>query len=429
MKKYLQFIVYSLLILLATPLLSQTDSLDFENCRQMVLERYPLRTDIDKNLETSALKIKNIKTIYFPSLQLSGQYIHLADVPHLTIENPMFTIPVVSKDQYKIAIEARQVIYDGGLTKRRKGLEEINLMTENQDIEVKLYQLNDQVNELFFLVLMFQEQYRLLSLNLSNLNEQLKTVESGVRNGMLLPGDADVIKAEILKLEQKMLELKTGKASGIEMLSELMDSTLDKQIKLVLPTMPLNESESELHRPEYKLLELQNERIKKSDQLNKAYRFPYLALFGQFGYGYPGMNMLQDKANIIYSFGINLSWNIWDWGKVKRESSISRIHSEKLNTQREVFDKNLRMAMIQEKDKIKQLQESIKSDDEIIALRQRITNTKASQLKNGVITSSEYIVELNAEMQARINKQLREILLIKSMIKLNTLSGNLLISK
>jgi outer membrane protein TolC len=246
---------------------------------------------------------------------------------------------------------------------------------------------------------------------------------------MLLPGDADVIKAEILKLEQKMLELKTGKASGIEMLSELMDTTLDKQINLVPPTLLLSENESELHRPEYKLLELQDERIKKSDQLNKAYRYPYLALFGQFGYGYPGMNMLQDKADIIYSFGINLSWNIWDWGKVRRESTISRINSEKLNTQREVFDKNLRMAMVQEKDKIKQLQESLESDDEIIALRQRITSAKSSQLKNGIITSSEYIVELNAEMQARINKQIREILLLKSLVRLNTLSGNLLISK
>ena len=186
MKKYLQLKLVILLIYTGTQLLAQTDSLELEGCRKIVLERYPLQSDFQKNLETSELKIRNIKTIYFPSLQLSGQYIHLADVVHLDIETPLYKIPVIGKDQYKIAIEARQVIYDGGLTKRRKSLEEINLMTDNQDIEVKLYQLNDQVNELYFMVLLFQEQTLLLHLTKAGLQEQLKTVESGVRNGSFI---------------------------------------------------------------------------------------------------------------------------------------------------------------------------------------------------------------------------------------------------
>jgi outer membrane protein TolC len=421
----MKFIAVIIMIFMSTMLWSQSDSIDLESCRTLAIERYPLKGDLDKNLETSELKIQNIKSIYYPSLQLTGQYTHLADVPHVIFESSFFSLPIVGKDQYKVAIDARQIIYDGGLTKRRKELENVSLQTDNQDIEVKLYQLNDQVNELYFMILMFQEQNKLLGLTRTNLQEQLKTVESGVRNGVLMPGDADILKAEILKLEQQITELNAGKSSGIEMLSELMDTSLTTNISLISPVINVSSSDSAINRPEYKLLELQSEKINKMDHLNKAYRFPYLGLFGQFGYGYPGMNMIEDKANIIYSFGVNLSWTIWDWGKVKRESRMNRIMSDKISTQKALFDKSLNMSVIQETDKIKQLEQSIKSDDEIIALRERITGAKSSQLKNGVITSSEYIVELNAEMQAKINKELHVIQLLKSRTKLNTLKGNL----
>jgi outer membrane protein TolC len=246
-----------------------------------------------------------------------------------------------------------------------------------------------------------------------------------VRNGVLLPGDADIVKAEILKLDQSIQELETGKSSGIDMLSELMDTSLRSDIRLIWPVLNDQSADLSQNRPEYKLMDLQSEKIEKLDRLNKAYRFPYLGLFGQFGYGYPGMNMFEDKANIIYSFGINLSWNIWDWGKVKRESQINKVTSDKITTQRDIFEKNLKMGIIQESDKIKQLEQSIKGDDDIIAIRERVTNAKASQLKNGVITSSEYIVEINAETQAKISKQVHVIQLIKSIEKLNTLKGNI----
>jgi outer membrane protein TolC len=408
----------------SSALWGQNDSITIEKCRNLAIDRYPLTGDLTKNLEASQLKIENIKTIYFPILQLSGQYIHVADVPHVILESPLFTLPVVGKDQYKVVLEARQVIYDGGLTKRRKELEEISLKADNQDIEVKLYQLNDQVNELYFMILLFQDQYNLLALTRLNLTEQLKVVESGVRNGVLLPGDADILKAEILKLDQNTQELQSGKLSGVKMLSELMDTTLSVDTKFVKPVLEQNPN-LKINRPEHHLLELQSEKINKLDRLNKAYRFPYLGLFGQFGYGYPGMNMIEDKANLIYSFGINLSWNIWDWGKVKRESRINTVMGEKINSQREIFDKNLNMAIVQESEKIAQLEQSIKSDDEIIALRERITSAKSSQMKNGVITSSEYIVALNAGTHAQINKQLHEIQLLKSIIRLNTLRGNI----
>lgn len=414
-----------ILVFISLNLHSQIDSLNIVQCRKLVKERYPLIENYQYNKETYELKIKNIKTIYLPGLNLTGQFVHLADVPHLTVDNPLFNIPVVDKNQYKVQLEAKQVVYDGGLTKRMKTLEESSYLLEDKNVEVNLYGLNEQVNELYFLVLLFQEQVEILELTKATINEQLRVVESGVRNGVLMPGDADVIKAELLKLEQSMTELNAGRVSGLEVLSELMDTTINEDVVLKQPKNLVANTNLSNARPEYELMELQSRKIGSASKLNDAYRYPIVALFGNIGYGYPGMNMMEDKADVIYSFGVSFSWKIWDWGKVKRERQVNKIMQEKISVQRKVFDENIRVANKKVNNNIKKLDAAIAKDDEIIALRERISKTKESQLKNGVITSSAYLIELNAETQAKMNKQLHEIQRLKEIVAMQTINGDI----
>jgi len=399
------------------------DSLDIETCKKITIENYPITKDLELNIEASQKKVDNIKTIYLPTLDLTGQFTTQSDVPHMTVDNPMFNLPVVSKEQYKVQLEIKQLIYDGGLSKMLKRVEEANLQVNNQSIHVSLYKLNSQLNDVYFLILLFQEQQKLLNLTKTNIQNQLKVVQSGVKNGVLLPGEADIISVEILKLKQKITELNSGRLSGIEVLSELMDTSLNETVFLSIPKFDNNNTELEIVRPEHELMNLQASKIDAANKLNSAKKYPYIGLFGNFGYGYPGMNMLEDEPAFIYVAGIHFKWNIWDWKKTKREKQINTILKEKISTQKEVFDKNLKIALNKEDANIKKLSKMIESDTKIIELRERITRTKSAQLKNGVITSSDYIRELNSETQAKISKQLHELQKIKATVKYNTLKG------
>ena len=420
-------ILITILVLFAFNLYAQkTDSLKLNDCRQQTLRKYPLINDFDNNLKINELKIQNIKTVYLPVLHLTGQVIHVSDVPHYITDNPMIQIPQISQNQYKVMLEARQVIYDGGLTKRQKAVEESSLLVNNQSIEVKLFSLNRQVNEVYFLILIFQEQKALLQTTKGTMLEQLKVVESGVKNGVLLPGDADVLKAEILKIDQNITELHAGKKNGLEILSQLMDTSFVQDVDLQIPVLQNPAETQPVNRPELKLMELQQNSIENVSKLNSVKRFPYFGAFGSLGYGYPGMNMLDDNAAVIYTFGLNLSWNIWDWNKNKRERQIFTVQQDMINTQREVFDKNLDMALSKEKNEIEKLAELLDNDKQIIALRERISKTKASQLKNGVITTTDYVKELNAETIAKISQSLHELQRLKAIVNYNTLKGNLL---
>ncbi|MCF6240135.1 MAG: TolC family protein [Bacteroidales bacterium] len=399
------------------------DTLNLQYCRQRTIATYPLNKDFENNLKANRLKIKNIKTIYYPVLNLTGQYIHVSDVPHYVSDNPMLQIPVIGNDQYKIMLEAKQVLFDGGLTKKQKTLEESTLAVQNKNTKVKLYTLNEQINDVYFLILLFQEQKRLLELTRKTLNEQLKIVQSGVKNGVLLPGDADVLTAEILKTEQNISELDAGKNSGLEILANLMDTTISPETYLKLPQITAVPENPVIKRPEYDLFSAQQKQLQNSAELNQVKRFPYIAAFGTFGYGYPGLNMLQDQADIIYTFGLNLSWTIWDWNKTKREKQIFAIQQDMVNTQKEVFNKNLQTAISKEKSEIKKMNDLLTKDEKIIEIRQRISKTKASQLRNGVITSSEYIRELNNETMAKVNRSLHKIQRLQAIVKYNTLIG------
>ncbi|MBN1251528.1 MAG: TolC family protein, partial [Bacteroidales bacterium] len=211
------------------------DSLDLGTCKSITINKYPISKDLEFNIEANRKKIENLKSIYYPILDLTTQYTTQSDVPHMTIENPFFTLPVVGKEQYKVQLEIKQLIYDGGISKILKTIEYANLQADNQNIHVSIYMLNEQINDVYFLILLFQEQQKLLKLTKATIENQLQVVESGVKNGVLLPGEADVMKVEILKIEQNIAELNSGRISGIEVLAELMDTTLTEKVFLSIP--------------------------------------------------------------------------------------------------------------------------------------------------------------------------------------------------
>ena len=156
-----------ILVLILIPIASfaqSIDSLDIETCKKITIRNYPISKDIELNIKASQKKIDNIKTIYLPTIDLTGQFTTQSDVPHVTVDLPMIDLPVVSKEQYKVQLEIKQLIWDGGLSKMLKRIEEANLNVNNQSVQVSLYKLNEQLNEVYFLILLFQEQQKLLSL-------------------------------------------------------------------------------------------------------------------------------------------------------------------------------------------------------------------------------------------------------------------------
>ncbi|MCJ7800727.1 MAG: hypothetical protein MUP82_00020, partial [Candidatus Marinimicrobia bacterium] len=82
--------------------------------------------------------------------------------------------------------------------------------------------------------------------------------------------------------------------------------------------------------------------------------------------------------------------------------------------QKETLEQNIRIFLKKDLAEINKYEALILKDDEVIALRENITSTFASQLDKGIITATDYLTELNAETQARLNKQLHIIQLAQA---------------
>lgn len=334
-------------------------------------------------------------------------------------------IPELSKDSYKATLDINQLVYDGSLTKKQKSLEKSSLDADQQNLTVQLYQIKNSINQIYFSILLFQSNEKVLKLTKDNLQYKLVSIESGVKNGVLLQSNADVLNVELLRTEQQLFELNMGKQAAIKMLGDFINKNLSDSVKLSVPDVNISPVQPENSRPEMKLFDMQIQKIQVSKDLLSGKLNPRVSAFGQFGYGRPGFNMLSNDFQPFYIFGARLNWNLWNWNQTSNEKKLMDLQSNILNTQKETFDKNLKIA--QEKDiaEIHKYEILISKDIEIINLQIKITGNSFSQLINGVITATDYVSVLRSELQAKLNLEAHKIQLIQARINYLNNAGKL----
>jgi outer membrane protein TolC len=401
-------LIFVLILLTQSVFAQKNDSIDLFAFHKQAIENYPTikqRALLDNNLE---LKLKNQNTNYLPQLYINGQASYQSAVTEIPINIPGIVIPEPYKDNYKITLDLNQSIYDGGFTKKQKEIDKANLNTDKQSLEVDLYKIKERINQLYFSILLYQENEKILILSQSEIKSKLSKIESGVRNGVSIESNANVLKSEILKIDQQLIEIQYLKSSYLEMLGEYINMKLPANTVLPLPLIP-NTSGFDLQRQELKLFDLQKEKITASKSLLSSKTLPKLNVFGQLGYGRPGLNMFLTEFDKFYIVGAKLSWNIWNWSYTKNEKGLLDIQSQIIDNQKEVFIKNLKVNYYKDLADIQKYDEILKKDAEIIDLKTKIKETASLQLENGVITATDYVTEVNAEAQAKLNQQFHSI--------------------
>jgi outer membrane protein TolC len=416
--KKISFLLLSLLIQLIG--YSQSDTLTIFDCYRQVEQTYPLARQSGMLIKSNELKIKNLNKNYLPQLNLNGSASLQSDVTELKLNLPaqfsFIKFPEINRDMYKVTVDVNQSIYDGNVTGYQKKLEKFNLQSDQKSLQVEMYQLKNQINQAYFSILMLQENEKLLNSNKNQLESKLKEVKSAVANGAMLASNADALQAELMNIDQQLIETHNDWVTGFQTLSELTSSAISENSKLVLPHVQISSTAFEDNRPELQLYNIQQlETDVMKNMVNTRWN-PKFYAFGQAGYGRPGLNMLSNDFTPWWLFGAKLTWNIWNWNQSKNEKKIYEIQNDIIGTQKETFEKNLRIEAENSLTDIEKLEALLQKDEEIIELRNKITHSASSQLDNGVITSSDYIARLNEETLARLTLELHRIQLVKAKI-------------
>jgi outer membrane protein TolC len=413
-------------LLLSVLFLPAQQKVTLEQCYAKALENYPLTRQAELLVSSHDLTLKNLNKNYLPSMAINGQVHYQSDVTKVPVQEvPVFGVEPLEKDWYKVMLDVNQVIYDGSQTSRKKDLEMVNLEIEQQNLEIELYNLKARINQVFFNIVLLDKNAIILNLHKSTLEERQKTLESGVRNGTILASNLDILKAEILQVEQSLIELVISKEAAMAILREYTAIDLDEGTSFILPEVYVNTGLYENNRPEYALFSIQQRKIETSKKLIGSRNLPKLSAFGQAGYGRPGFDMLKNQFDDFYMVGARLSWNFWDWNHARKEREILDLRYDILSTQKETFDKHVRIDLENKLAGIRKAERLIEKDEAIIALREKITASSSSQLENGTINSTEYVAELNAESKARLDLEVHNIELVKAKLEYQTTLGNL----
>ena len=400
--------------------LAAQDTITLDFCYQQIQKTFPLIRQAGLLDKSSDLRTKNLNKNYLPQFNVNGSANWQNQVTEVVIPLPaglpQLQGPVIPKDQYKLTLDVNESIYDGNVTNYQKKLEKFNLNVDKKNVDASLYLLKDQVNQFFFSILIDEQNIRLFKETKKQLESKLKEVESAVKNGAVLKMDADLIRAEIIKLDQNTYELSMDRLAGIRMLSELISMTLDENSAFKTPWITIPGLNYENKRIEYELFDIQRDRVNLMKNMVTTKWNPKFWAFGQFGLGRPGYNFLSSDIAPMLMVGAKLTWTPWNWNANRNEKKIYDIQGDILKNQQESFDKNLRVTTQKNITDITKLSDLILKDQELIDLRAGITKTASSQLTNGVITSSDYILRVNDETQARMGLEIHKIQLIKAKI-------------
>ena len=388
-------------------LINAQETITLEQCYQWSRENYPLIKKQELIKKTEHYTTENALKGWLPQVNITAQATYQNDVTQFPVKLPNVNVEPLSKDQYKVYADVSQTIYDGGNIRNQKNLAKIQSEVQTIQTEVELDKLKERINQLYFGILQTNKQWTQLQFTKLDIKEGIKKAEAQLKNGVIFRSNLDVLKAELVKIEQKEIELQAIKQNFVQMLSYFIKKNIDENTQLETPEKILLTKNN--NRSELKLFDAQKKLLETHRKIINTKNTPKLGAFFQGGYGKPGFNMLKNEFDIFYIGGIRLNIPISGFYTQKNDLALLENQSQEIEIQRENFLFNQNFIEIQQRNDLEKIQNLIDKDNELIELRKNIKTASLAQLENGVINTNDYLREVTAEEQAILTKITHEI--------------------
>ena len=388
-------------------LLGQIDqNLSLESCYDLAIKAAPLNEQFDLLEQANVIKNEQLDIGRMPDIRWNAQASFQTENIKLPFELPgldPIELPLV---QARTSLDANYLLTDWGRVDYQKQIHQAELATNKQEVHVQLRQLKEAVNQYFLGVLLLQQQEQILENAKKTLEVKVPPIESGIKNGILLESELSRLEVEVLKIEAQIESIQKEQDALLAVLGQLIEQDLDRNVQLELPDLSDFALGIAIDRPELQLFDLQKQAILAKENILTIANKPQLTAFLQAGVGYPNpLNFFEEAVSPFAIIGARFSWKFIDWGKTDKDRQMLSIQVQSIDTQRKTFIRNIDTQEGRFQEKIAQLEALIKKDKAIKALQEKILEQLSAQLDHGVITSSDYIVQVNAVTDAQLSWQ------------------------
>ena len=394
-----------------------------EECQRAAENNYPLIRQYGLIDKTTELTVDNIQKGWLPQVSALAQVTYQSDV--ISWPDQMKTMMTgmgidmkgLRKDQYKIGVDVNQIIYDGGAMSSQKAIAREQGSVQKAQNDISMYQIRNRVNEMYFSLLLLNEQIKLNNDLQKLLEGNERKLTSMVNGGTAAKSDLQSVKAERLNAVQQATNLTSQK----QMLQRILSAFCGMEVRDVRkPVVPYKGARKRSeHRPELTALDAQIGLLNAREKALDAAMKPKLGIFAQGYYGYPGLNMFEDMMSHNWSLngiiGARLTWNIGALYTRKNDKAKLQYQRSLTESNREVFLFNNNLEQIQQNDNIERFRKLMAGDEEIISLRSAVRKSAESKLSHGIIEVTDLVREINAENAARVQMSVHEIEMLKEM--------------
>lgn len=400
-----------------------------EECQQAAERNYPLIVQHDLIAHTTDLTVDNIQKGWLPQLTATAQATYQSAVTAWPdemkglMQQMGVEMKGLAKDQYRIGIDLQQTVFDGGMINAQKQVAREQGAVKQAQLDVDLYQVRQRVNEMYFGLLLLDDQIRLNGDLQKLLTASEKKLTSMVKHGTAAQCDLNNVIAERLNVVQQETTLESQRRVLLAMLGTFCGLEMNQVIKPAAI-----ESVEGNNRPELRLIDSQLRLADAQDKALKAALLPRVGVFAQGYYGYPGYNMFKDMMGRDWSWngmvGARLTWNIGALYTHRNDKAKVQLQRETAQNQREVFLFNNRLEQMQHNEAIERYRSLMSQDQEIIALRGQVRKAAESKLSHGIIDVNDLLRDINSENAARVQQSIHEIEMLKQMYDLKYTTNN-----
>ena len=399
-----------------------------EECRRLAREHYPEIRQYDLIAQTEQYNLSNAARAWIPQVALSGQATYQSATPtypeafNTILQANGIEMAGISSDQYKIAVEVSQHIWDGGKSKADKAIAEAEAEEQRSRVDVSLYDLQSRIDNLYFGILLLDERKAQTEALIEVLASNLARLQTYYKNGVAMQADVDAVEAELLTARQTLVQVESSRASYRRMLEIFIGQPLAAE-NLERPAMQQLQSRTSA-RPELALFEAQEGKLEAQRKAINASLMPRFSAFAQGYYGYPGLDMFKSMVSSAWTpnaiIGVRMSWNIGAFYTKKNNLEKLNAAEKQIAVQRDVFLFNTQMQITQDDGEIARLRQAIADDSRIVELRRRVRMAAESQLENGVIDATDLLRKITDETSASLARSTHEIELLQATYRLKT---------
>ena len=402
------------------PMLAQGQTLD--DCQQAAEKNYPLIQQYGLIEKTTQLTVANIQKGWLPQVSAQAQATYQSDVTAWPSEMKAMMSGMgidmrgLTKDQYRVGIDVQQTIYDGGVIGSQKRIAREQGKVQAAQNKVNIYNVRKRVNEMYFGLLLIDEQIKLNTDLQTLLAGNERKLESMTKRGTAAESDLQSVKAERLNAVQKGTELVSQKQMLQRMLSTFCGIEINNIQKPQVKSDGRNLATGN-QRPELKVLDAQISVLNAQEKALNAALMPKVGVFAQGFYGYPGLNMFEDMMRHKWSLnglvGARVTWTIGALYTRKNDKAKLQLQRDMTESSREVFLFNNNLEQIQQNENIERYQKLMAHDGEIISLRSAVRKAAESKLAHGIIDVNDLVREINQENAACVQQSVHEIEMLK----------------